>query len=377
MTRIRAVAIALVVALSAPADARHAIHAGEAPAGTWSGQRGSGSATGAVTRLPGALRPLASARLPSAPVGAPAITAGGDILVATHDGLFVLPAHDEKTRLVAELPASPWSGPLLSAEGIALVPLASGDVVQIDLRERKIVMTIRAGSLLRWPGPWITADGSLAFFRTDAFVTVDAAGRVAYMEHLDSAPTTAVSGPSGALVTLASGSLVLLSPGKTPRALRTIGFPAESSLARHGDIVWIGDGAQLERRSLTSGARHRTTLPAALAGPPAVTPGGDVVVSLRGGLLLRLRDDGTEVERASLPGQDHVLGPIVDAEGRTAFVRRSGELGLVEGGKVTEIVSSCADPSSLASAGGRVVVLCDDGRVLAFGGDPAPKPSSP
>lgn len=368
MRRAWAAALALVTA-TVVADARHALSAAQAPKDAWSGPRGDADASGATSKLPSSLAVKAKVRLPTAAVGSPAVTPEGDVVVAVSDGLVVIPADGGKAKPLVELPSPPSSGPLVAAPGEVRVPLVSGELARVDVRTGRLLAQPRIGSLLRAPAPWIDEDGTLSAMTADAWVTFDARGELLRRQPLGPAPAAAVArGPSGAVVALESGKLLVLAAGKTPRALGTVLLPRAVHLARHGDTLWIGDSGTLERRSISSGATTAFTLPSPAVAAPAVTPEGDVVVVLRGGLLVRLREDGSEGFRVSLPGQDVDVAPVVAADGRILFARKTGEVGFVAGGAVGEVVAACPEPSALAVGGGRAVVLCDDGQVFVLGG---------
>jgi outer membrane protein assembly factor BamB len=332
------------------------------------------------------------ARLGSSPAAAaPVLTNDGTLVVITAAGQAWGLAPNGAVRFVTSLGVrgrDVEAAPLALEDGGVLV--ASGaTLVEID---RDGAIRARASVDAR-VGPGVIA-GSAESRITGALIE---------------APRGATRITASALFTTESGAVYGFRPPGAPRRLGTFGGQVRRGavLANDRTLLAVVDGRRLVALDLPTGSAHvLTSAPplTALDGPVAVTPasrGELAIVALQNGTLLGLDAAGNEKLRVLLdkqapppdafgsasPPVGGMLSPptegffgnftssasppvIVDAEGRVAFVRLGGRLGVVDASGAVALASErpCASPTSLTPAGDRRMLLaCRDGGLWLYG----------
>jgi hypothetical protein len=256
------------------------------------------------------------------------------------------------------MPLALWDGGLLLAAGSALVELDADGVVR--------------------------ARGSLEE-RTPAQTTERAVGAV-------------VDSPNGALVTTASGSVYRFRPPAAPRKIGSLGGnPGRGGmLADDRTLVAVVDSRRVVALDLLTGTTYVRGGGLVFDGPPALGPGGVLLVGTQVGILLGFDAAGNEKVHVMLdkappvaPGSILVASPqglpstflgaaelkpsppvVVDAAGRVAFARSSGRVGLVspEGKVALAGEHVCPSPVGVLPAGDkRLLVACHDGGLWMYG----------
>jgi hypothetical protein len=206
-----------------------------------------------------------------------------------------------------------------------------------------------------------------------------------------------VDSPGGALVTTASGNVYRFHPPAAPRRVGSFGGVAVrgAMLADDRTLVAVVDHRRVVALDLPTGTTHVRSSGLLYDAPPALGPGGLVVVGTQLGLLLGIDAAGNEKIRAPLdrhaaqpaggaPVFGHgafgsILSPskirpsppvVVDPAGRIAFLRADGRAGVVTPEGKVQIAAErvCGRPISLAPAGEkRMVVACHDGGLWMYG----------
>jgi PQQ-like domain len=254
----------------------------------------------------------------------------------------------ERTARVSLLP--------LDDGGLAIA--AAREVVRIDgdghLRDRIRVPERIAGPLLQ------TRAGIVATAQSGAVYAIDA-------------------GFAKRLGTPLGGSQALSSLGGDPGE-------AGASTSDGRTIVAVIDAQRLVAFDLRTGAAQTrfSVTDQSLHGPIVFGKSDAMVLITFAGVLLDLRSTGihrtaldtradtllTDAGKVDLASLDDSPPPITDLEGRVAFARVGGRVGVVSPDGAVGIVSApvCSSPAALAPAGSRkLVVACRDGAILMIG----------
>lgn len=212
----------------------------------------------------------------------------------------------------------------------------------------------------------------------------------------------AVDSPGGALVTTATGSVYQFRPPAAPRKIGSFGgVPSRGAmLADDRTLVAVVEGRRVVALDLPTGTTQVRAGGVLFDAPPALGPGGLLIVTTQLGMLLGLDALGNEklhvmLDKSALgaaggtgagvssaggtflggPGGELKPSPpvVVDPGGRVAFLRAGGRVGVVTladpPGRL-EIASEkvCPGPVSLVPAGDkRMLVACRDGGLWMYG----------
>lgn len=321
----------------------------------------------------------------------PVVDAQGNVLVALAlpEVVSISAAGTERwrTRIGASAATAP---PALTSDGTLVVPTAGGQIVGLDSAGR-----IRFAAPLGVPGrdldgaPLATDDGGLVLAAGRTLLAIDGDGVVRARARLEERAVGAVvASPRGPLVTGESGTVYAWSPPGAPRKLGSFGGPPRHGavLADARTLVAVVGGRSVVALDLpTSTTQVRSSAPSggpAFDAPVAVSASGLTIVANAVGLLLGIDAAGNERVRVSLdkPLPAHIadgglaffggvdLKPspplVVDPEGRIAFARASGRVGVVspEGNVAVASERLCATPVAIQPAGDRrLLVACRDG----------------
>ena len=256
---------------------------------------------------------------------------------------------------------------------------------------------IKAGSRFS-VAPLALEDGGILVGAGRVLVELDSDGAVRARATLDEPAIGALlMGPDGALITTDSGDVYTFRAPFAPRKVGSFGSAPRRGgvLADRRTLLGVVDGRRIVALDLPTGTTHvRAGAPAAgglYDAPVAVTAAGLAVTTTYGGLLVGVDAAGTEkisipVDKVVAPAADagaaapsSFLGTgelrasppvVVDDEGRVAFARAGGRVGVVGPDGTVAIASSelCTQPSAVVPAGDRrLVVTCVDGQVWMFG----------
>jgi hypothetical protein len=361
----------------------------------------------------------ARTRLPSPPVELwrrhvsgnveqpPVVDADGNVLVALSVAEVVKLGPDARELWRARLGAAPAAvPPLLLADGTLVVLTLAGAAVgltpggalrfvtPLGFLKRDVVDTV----------PVALENGDLLIAAGNAVVVLDADGvvraRGAFDDRTSGAPERAagavIDAAGGALVTTASGGVYRFRPPAAPRKIGSLGgVPSRGALlADERTLVSIVDGRRVVALDLPTGTTHVRSSGYLFDAPPALAGGGLLLVATQLGMMLGIDPAGNERVHLWLdkPPQGGAAGSsgspaglaafaapadvkpsppvVVDADGRIAFVRAGGRLGVVSPEGKVHVASEriCATPVAVVPAGEkRLLCACRDGGLWMFG----------
>jgi hypothetical protein len=340
--------------------------------------------------------------LPGGLEALPLVDSEGNVLAVLSNRMVAKlgPGGEERWR-VSLGGADPALPPVLTSDGSVAVLCVDGRLRwvspsgalrssgELELRTRKAQAA-----------PLALDDGSLIVAGEDQLLRVAADGSPLARAELGGLPIGGLIAWEGmTLATLQSGEVVAWRPPAQPRSLGQLGgIP-------HGGGVLVGDktlAAVVEATSLVAlDLRSGQTKllsggPSAqrqLEGPPTLSLASTLAVSSVVGELLEVDPHGVVVRRLALDSSlaldaadggaagisffgrvDLQPSPplVIDADGRIAFVRATGRLGLVEpgaSGRVSAVAQRfCSRPLGVTSAGlRRMLVGCRNGSIGVFG----------
>jgi outer membrane protein assembly factor BamB len=194
-------------------------------------------------------------------------------------------------------------------------------------------------------------------------------------------------------VSSSTGGVYLLRPGHARRIGTFGGEPSESGASTvDGRTLWaIVDHQRVVALDLANGStqvRFAVT-DQSLHGPIVFGRSDSLVFTTWTGVLVVLDPNGAEMRRTSLEPRLSTLitdagkvdfaaleespAPVTDVDGRVAFARVGGRIGVVAPDGSTSLVPNpgCSSPAALSPAGPkRIAVGCRDGTVLLVGDEP-------
>jgi PPOX class probable F420-dependent enzyme len=356
------------------------------PRGAMPLERGDAARSGRASGLPAEVSLLFRAQLQGG-LDFPVAVGASEVIGATASGHLLTLDFNGKELARAVLPAPAVASPVLTSAGARVVVVASGECVSYDAAGTprfRAALPARGAALGTAPLP--LPGGGVAVAAGASLLVLTAAGRVAARTRLPApAAYSLLWDGSAVLATSESGRIFRwASPGE-PRELGSFGGPLSSPAALSGKLLV----AVVARHRLVTfdlaagspGASYASLAP--LEGPVALGPASEAWLPSLSGLLLSIGTDGRELERIALQaavspggvgaGSDGALPPpvLVAPDGRVAFVRTSGEVGILTRGSVKlSEQRACAEPIGIAADEARIWVSCRDGTVAAFGVPP-------
>jgi outer membrane protein assembly factor BamB len=236
-------------------------------------------------------------------------------------------------------------------------------------------------------------DGGVAIVSGHEVEEFDADGHVREEMRVPERTTGAlVATLAGTVATTAQGAVYLVKPGHVKSIGSLGGDPSESGASTaDGRTLWaVVDHQRVVALDTSSGAAQVrfSVTDQSLHGPVVFGPRDALVFTTWTGVLIMLTPNGDEMRRTVLEPRLLTLmtdagrvdfaaleespPPLTDEQGRTAFARVGGRIGVVGSDGNVNAVSggACNSPAALAPAGPkRMVVGCRDGTVLLIGDD--------
>lgn len=379
MTRARWLLVAAgLLGADARADRTGARRAAQLGASAPAAERGDAARAARTASLPSSPREALRVPLGARPV-AGAVATPERVVVAAGQELCLVNAASGALRRV-ELGARAAHAPAVDAAGRAWVVTAQGDVVVADADG--VVVTRRT---LPVKDPKLRAAptlsrGSLIVAAGAELLELDVDGAVRAQATLPDAPSIALASDGERVLAATDlGRVFAWDRARAPVELpRLGGLPTSSMTITSAGPVLVVDAARVVRlgRSAPTWSTLLRASAGLLEGPLAATASGECFVETTSGLLLGATPDGRETRRVELPSpraahSDAIggvgPGPIVDDAGKLAFVRGSGEVGVIAGDAVTMADRpACREPIGLSASAAGLFVTCADGAVVGY-----------
>ncbi len=390
-------------------------------------------AHGAVDRVDLARSGRTAAALPVSPVElarrsvgvgaqAPVVLRDGTIVVALATPEIVRFASDGAELSRVRIGSTPAVRPPVVLSGGGLAVLTSAPSVVFLRPTGKVVATV---ALPRTSFPIVssgsapdgsaflvpTLDGGVALAVGRAFVELEPSGQIrasATLPERERFAADLVRAPGEWLAVTQSGAVFALRAPAEPRRVgsfgaTTVGTPA---LADGRTLLAQVGASRIVALDLKTGtAVTRIAEPSLFSfdGPFVLDKAGGAWLTTSEGLLLGFGPEGEEAARTSVdraaappppppglrapapPPAAHRAVLLADADGRVAFARAGGKIGVrsADGRVMIAPERGCSTPQSLASGGaGRLVLACREGTVVLYGNAqdaaaPAPAPPAP
>jgi hypothetical protein len=376
--------IALATSLSEAADVASgsAVTLSAGPPTGAPALRNDAARSGRVAKLPDELALAFRSQLSGGLDVPVAIRADGTVVAAGTSLIELDRKGREKRR--SPLPSAVVQAPVLLSDGTTVVITTSGECLGISPSGRvrfRHLLPLRGKALRVAPVPM--SDGGVAVAAGSTLIRLDDAGNVIDRARVDEPPAWGLAAAGDDVIAVADlGAVYRWSRGERPRRIGVLGGGPSALPAVVGrSIVVPLEGRRLVLFDLaTASAVTLATSPGVIDASPAVDGARNFWLTTSTGLLLGIGADGRELERVALAGSaitsDAGLigtmavapGVLVDEAGRIAFVRPSGDVGIVEKSTVKLADQrACLEPIGLASDGVRVVVTCRDGTVASYG----------
>ncbi len=362
------------------------------------------------SRFPLPSRPVEKSKKTLGPLAHPPIVGkNGDLWVAlTSPELVRLGADGQELSRVRVGAAPAMREPvLLPNGGVAVITgapavtfvSASGKVEATVLLPRASFALQSLGGVAEgWVSILANADGSVVVVASRALLSLDASGRVGLRATL---PERIISDPiphdGGYLVLGEGGGVYRVAPPAEPRKLGTLSgaLPGTALLVDARTLLVQAAPNRVLSLDLKSGAtatRVGDTLFSSLDTPLAWGSDGTLWATTLEGFLVGFDRAGAELSRTPLdrhatppglfsaprspfapPGSFSLasrLGPIVDGEGRVAFARQQGRVGVrdQDGRLSFGAERGCTTPLALIPLGNQQLLLaCREGTLITFG----------
>jgi len=360
----------------------------------------------------------------------PVVDAQNNVLVVgtTPDVIKLDPEGKELWRVRFGASAA-FAAPVLTSDATLVIVTAAGQAVGVTPSGSiRFVTPLGVRGRDADTPPLALDDGGVIIAAGGALVELDRDGavraRTALENKTGSADTrvtgalvqgpTTDAGPLGALFTTESGSVFAWRPPAAPRKLGSLGgFPRRGGVITGArTLTAVVDSRRVVDFDLPTGITHvraNSGLGVQLDGPVAIGPDGLLFVATQLGLLFGVDAAGNEMIRVALEkpplappigstfapaagqpglGRSGVGGtvgagffgapaeikpspaPIIDREGRIAFVRAAGRAGVINP-KGTVVLAServCSSPFAALPAGEkRLLIACRDGGLWLYG----------
>ncbi|MEP7119605.1 MAG: hypothetical protein ABJE95_01800 [Byssovorax sp.] len=312
--------------------------------------------------------------------------------------------------------------PVLTSDGTLVIVTAAGQAVGVTpAGALRFVTPLGVRGRDADTVPLALDDGGVIVAAGGTLVEIDRDGVVRARTALEIRPGSADSRVTGALVqgparealfTTESGSVFAWRPPLAPRKLGNLGgFPKRGAVVTGPrTLTAIVDSRRIVDFDLPTGVTHvrgSTGSGAMIDGPVTLAPDGLLLAATQTGLLLGVDGAGNETVRIALekppiappvapgptPGSVNIFGgtvggspgagffgapveikpspaPIIDREGRIAFVRATGRAGVVSPRGVVTLASErvCGSPLAALPAGPkRLLIACRDGGLWLYG----------
>lgn len=312
----------------------------------------------------------------------PILDEQGNALVTTGGGHLVqIDAQGREARRVA-LPNVAIEGPVITASGERAVVTITGELALLSSTGR-LRATIPLPARGKDARPSLLADDTgLLFVASGRDVLVfEQGGRLAARASLPGPVAHGLVGsPEGAIALTDAGVVFAIrrSGGVEHLGSLEAGKPsAPPALAGSTLLCPVDDRALVAFRLRTRTSAWVYSSPFGLEASPAIDGSGNAWVSLAGGALAQLGADGKELRRTPISGAtltarpdasaSIVTSPLVDRDGRVAFARPGGEVGVIANGNVTLADQrACAEPVGVVASRGAITVACRDGTIAAY-----------
>jgi hypothetical protein len=388
----------------------HTIVVGDPPGHAPSDRLGARRLGRARTALPRAPRELWRSEESGGLGVAPLVDARGGVVVALMSPDVVRLDAQGKHSWRTSLGDSPAAvAPVVTSDGSIAVVCGDGSMWWLApsgaVRHRTALgmPTLRASAT-----PVALEDGSVAVAGENAIVVVDSSGDVRARTALeDLADGGLVAWKGGVLVSERSGRVRFWRPPGRPRTLGELGGASDGGAVLVSERTLVAVVGKSELVALDLVAQSTTRLlseadvMAEIEGPPVLDARNVVLVTTVAGELvgvdargLPARRSGIESVPQLIPGDGGTAGAVLrrqdgpsspplvtDPQGRVAFFRSSGRVGVVEPNGAVAVASErlCARPLALVPAGPRrMVAACRSGTLVLYGeGDALPNPAPP
>lgn len=334
----------------------------------------------------------------------PLVDDDGEIVIALENSQITRLHADGSERWQRYAHSAPLTAPVLTSDGSVVVVDNSHLFLRIDqqgeVRVRRALGGSTSGRSQAFPPatPLALDDGSVVLVLGDALLRIDAGGAAVAKQHL---PGGAVGGVlrwhKRFVLTSRNGTVWAWSPPADLRKLgKFSGYPNGGALlASEHTLVAVVDRERLVAMDLNNGEvtplLTGTAVMSRLEGPPTLDHNGVLLVTSSLGELLGLDSHGVLLRRTpldnvglfrSLDGGATIPsyfrrsrsrqspGLIVDRQGRLAFLRGTGRVGMLnKNGRLTVLEGRlCRSPIALVPAGkGRLLVACESGTLAMYG----------
>lgn len=379
MTRWRWLPLAATLLVAdASADRTGARRAAQLGGGTAAAERGDAARTARTRALPSSPKEALRVSLGARVVAGAVATTDRLVVAAGRELCFVDARSAAVTRV--DLGGQAAHPPAVDSAGRAWTLTAQGELVIVDADGGTVARRALPTKDPKLRAAPVMFHGSLVVATGTQLLELDVDGAVRAHASLPDAPAIALAS-DGQRVFAASdlGRVFSWDLARAPVELpRLGGLPTSALTVSPAGPLVVVDGARLVR--LSQGAPTWSTLlrsgSALLEGPLAVTTAGECVVETTAGLLLGATLDGKETRRVELPSPRAAHaesiggvgpGPVVDDGGRVAFVRGSGEVGIVERDTVSLADKpACREPLGLTASSAGLFVTCVDGLVVGY-----------
>jgi len=371
-----------------------------APHGAAPAERVDGRRTGrATSRLPFPPTEVWQRRVSGGLDVSPIVDAQGSIVAALTSPHVAKLAQDGRELWRTHVGAPALAPPAILSDGTIVVITTAGQAAGLA-PDGGVKFTSSLGLKGKDTdvAPLATTEGGLVVAAGRSIVAIDADGIVRARAALEERASAAlVAGPEGTLVTTESGTVYLFRPPGAPRRVGAFGGALRRGavLADARTLLGVVEGKNLVALDLPTGTAHVRSGAVSgsgyFDGPPAVAFSGRAVTGTYGGLLLEVDSSGAERALATLekqlitgsPDAGAVAGGallavdlrqsppvVVDPDGRVAFARVAGRVGVVAPDGAVAIVNErlCGTPLAVQPAGERrMLVACRDGTLWMIG----------
>lgn len=332
--------------------------------------------TGHVAHLPTELSLAWRSRV-SGGLAAPVAPTTTGTWAATTDGDLALLDERGAEKGRVTLGGTAMFAPVVTPGGDAIVMTDAGDVICVKPSGR-VRFRVRLDGVSRdmRAMPLPMPDGGVVVARGTALVRLDDAGVAVARARSPEGLVGALIGDGPVVfATTETGKVVRWAPDGAPRVIARLGGVPTASAALSGrQLVAVVDGHRLVSVDVLAGTTAGFDAAATLDAP-SFGRGNALFVGTSAGTVLLVSADGRDVSHVTLPtvpvaalgGSEPSL--LVDDDGRIAFARAGGDVGVVASGTASLADErACAAPIGLAEAGGRLFVSCRDGVVAAYAG---------